>query len=158
MDLIPYPLGPLNPRAEHLAVAAGLFALAFFAVSRLLPRLHRALAEREDAIKGAAERARSVREEAESRRADAEALLAEARHDAARIRQRAFEEGAALIAAAREEGQRERDAVLAEGRARIDSESAMAEAELRVHVSELASSLASRVVGERIATPAEPRS
>ncbi|BBC31403.1 hypothetical protein SGFS_026970 [Streptomyces graminofaciens] len=150
MDLLPVDIGPLNPPVQELVVAAVLFALVFLFFVRLLPRVQRVLDEREDATKGAEGRAEAVREAAESKRAEAAAVLAEARHDAARIRQHAFEEGTALIAAARTDGQREHTTLLTEGRARLDSDRAEAETELRGYAAELASALASRIVGERI--------
>ncbi len=158
MDIIPYPIGPLNPKVQDVLVALPLFAAVFLFFVRVLPRIERVLDARDQATRGAAKQAEAVRARAEEKRAEAEAALAEARHDAARIRQQAFEEGAAVIAATRAEGQRERDAILAEGRAHIEADFAAAEAELRMSVSELASDLASRVVGERIPTPVKPRS
>jgi F-type H+-transporting ATPase subunit b len=157
MDLLPYSLGPLNPRVEHLIVAAVLFGLVHLVISRLLPRINRTLDEREAATKGTERQAEAVREQAALKRAETAAVLAQARHEAAHTRQRAVVEGTALIAAARDEGRRERDALLAQEYARIASERAAAETELRMHVAELASELASRVVGERITAPAEPR-
>ncbi|GGZ38454.1 F0F1 ATP synthase subunit B family protein [Streptomyces poonensis] len=158
MDLLPYPIGPLNPRVEHLVIALALFALAYHVVSRLLPRINRVLAEREEATEGARRRAEAVLAEAEEKRAETASVLAEARHDAARTRQQAREQGSGLVAAARADGRRECDALLAGERARTAAEHAAAEAELRMYVSELASDLASRVVGERITSRAEPRS
>lgn len=157
MDLLPFSVGPLNPQVEHLLAALALFALVHFAVSRLLPRVDRALEAREDATKGTARRAAEVREQAERKRAESVAVLAEARHDAARTRLRAHQEGTALIAAARADAQRERDALLAEAHTRIASDRTAAEAELRSYASELASKLASRVLGERIGVQADNR-
>jgi F-type H+-transporting ATPase subunit b len=148
MYLVPTDIGPLNPKVEELAVALPLFAAVFFLIARVLPRINRVIAQREDAIQGAAERAEAVRLRAENERAKTEKVLSEARHDAARTRQRAAEEGAALIAAARQDGRRERDSIIEEGKARIEAERAAAETELRISVSELASNLASRIVGE----------
>ncbi|MFF2995281.1 hypothetical protein ACFVTC_11980 [Streptomyces sp. NPDC057950] len=157
MDLIPYPIGPLNPKVQDLLLALPLFALVYVLIARILPRMNRVLAARDDAINGTRERADAVQARAERERAQTEALLAEARHDAARIRQDAHERGAILITEAREDGQRARESVIAEGRARIESERAAAEVELRISVSELASALASRIVGERIGSPAQHR-
>lgn len=155
MDLIPYPIGPLNPKVQDLGYALVLFAFAYVFVARLLPRMNQVLEARDDAINGTRNRAEAVRARAAQEHATAETLLAEARHEAARIRQQSLEQGAALIAEARADGQRARDAALAEGRARIEAECAAAEAELRVSVSELASDLASRIVGEQVAAPVE---
>ncbi|MEW2397349.1 ATP synthase F0 subunit B [Streptomyces sp. NPDC046862] len=147
----------MNPRVEHLLVALALFALVHLAISRLLPRINRTLEAREDATKGTERRAAEVREQAERKRAESAAVLAEARHDAARTRLRAHQEGTALIAAARADAQRERDALLAEAQVRITSDRATAEAELRVYASELASELASRVLGEPVGVQADNR-
>ncbi|ATL32121.1 ATP synthase F0 sector subunit b [Streptomyces formicae] len=155
MLLIPMELGPLNPQVEHLALAAALFVVVHLAVGRFLPRVNRVLEERATILEGvtggptaelwhAAERVRGERD----------VLLSEARREAARVRQAAREEGAALIAESREEGLRERAELLATGQARVEAERAEAEAELRGCVSEVASELASRIVGEPIPVPA----
>jgi F-type H+-transporting ATPase subunit b len=155
MDLIPYPIGPLNPKVQDLLYASALFALCYLFVSRVLPRMDRALEERGGALSGA--EAEECRRAGEVLRVRAEAALAEARHDAARTRQQALEQGAALIAEARTQAQRERAQILARGRAAVESERMAAEAELRRSVPELASALASRVVGEPIAAASVKR-
>jgi F-type H+-transporting ATPase subunit b len=156
MELIPYPVGPINPKVQELLFALVMFIPVWVITGRLLVRAQRVLDARDDAIRGAGKRAEAVRARAEDKRAQAEALLAEARHDVARIRQRAREEGAAAIAAARADAERERDALLAASHTRIESDRAAAEDELRAYVGELASELASRILGEPIAAPAEP--
>ncbi|GHE48752.1 F0F1 ATP synthase subunit B family protein [Streptomyces capitiformicae] len=157
MDLLPVDIGPLNPPVAELVVAAVLFAFVLLFFVRLVPRIQRVLDDREAATRGAEAHAEAVREEAERKQADAAATLAEARHDAARIRQRAFEEGAALIAAARADGQRQYTTILTEGHARITADRRRAETELRLYASELASNLASRVIGERIEAKPQPQ-
>ncbi|WP_338894856.1 hypothetical protein WBG99_03295 [Streptomyces sp. TG1A-60] len=157
MDLLPMDIGPLNPPVEGLVVASVLFALVFLFFVRLLPRFQRVLDAREAATKGAEAHAEAVREQARTKQAEVAGVLADARHEAARIRRRAFEEGAALIAEARADGRLQYAALLAEGHARLAADRAMAEAELRPYVAELASDLASRVVGERIEAEVHPR-
>jgi F-type H+-transporting ATPase subunit b len=157
MDLLPVDIGPLNPPVAELVVAAVLFAFVLLFFVRLVPRIQRVLDDREAATRGAEALAEAVREEAERKQADAAATLAEARHDAARIRQRAFEEGAALIAAARADGQAQYTTILTEGHARITADRTRAEPELRIYASELASNLASRVIGERIEAKPQPQ-
>ncbi|WP_459171059.1 F0F1 ATP synthase subunit B family protein, partial [Streptomyces europaeiscabiei] len=79
------------------------------------------------------------------------------RHEAARIRQRAYEEGAALITEARADGSREYTTLVAEGHARLAAARTSAEAELRLHVAELASNLAGRIIGEPIEATSRTR-
>ncbi len=144
-------LGPLNPVTAELILGAVLFALTFLILAKgILPRINRTLAEREDAIDGGTERADDLRAEATQIREQYEAELAEARHEAARIRAQATEEGAAAIAAARAEGVRERDAILAAGAERIAAERAAAERELTADVDAWARALAGRIVGEPV--------
>lgn len=150
-------IGPLNPVVAELVVAAVLFALVFLFFVRLVPRIQRVLDEREAATKGTEARAEALREEARIKRAEVAAALADARHDAARIRQRAYEEGAALITEARADGSREYTTLLTEGHAHLHAARAAAEAELRLHVSELASNLAGRIIGEPIEAKVHPR-
>ncbi|NBE52883.1 F0F1 ATP synthase subunit B family protein [Streptomyces boluensis] len=162
MYLIPEELGlkigPLNPLVEDLLVGLIAFA-AVFALFRLVlvPRIAKVQAERADLMD---ERLTGdLMFHVEALRAEREQLLAEARHEAARTRQSAVEEGTALIVEARDEGLRERAELLASGQATVESERAAAEAELRTHVADLASELASRIVGEPIvAGPAKTAS
>ncbi|WP_405727733.1 hypothetical protein OG885_07095 [Streptomyces sp. NBC_00028] len=156
MDLVPVEIGPLNPQVQDLAVGVVLFAVCFLCLVPLLRRMNRVLAAREQATDGVAARAERLRALAEEKRAEAEAELADARHDAARTRQRAEAEGAALIAAARAEGLRERDELLARATTRIDADLATARTQLQDSLPELATELASRVLGEPVG-PQAPR-
>ncbi|MEU9859604.1 hypothetical protein AB0D99_01940 [Streptomyces sp. NPDC047971] len=144
-------LGPLNPVTAELILGVVLFALTFLILAKgILPKINRTLTEREDAIAGGTERADDLRAEATRIREQYEAELAEARHDAARIRSKATEDGTAAIAAARAEGLAEREAILAAGAARIAEERAAAERELSSDVDAWARALAGRIVGEPV--------
>ena len=147
--LIPMDIGPLNPSGYGLLIGFLAFALAFAVLSRrVLPRAERILRERDEKIHGVAEYAEQLRVQATEVRADYEAALAAARHDAARTRQRAHEEGMALIVAARAEGLRERQRIVAAGAAAIEAERAAAEEELRADADAWAAALAERILGE----------
>lgn len=149
MQLIPMPLGPINPDVENLAVGVVLFGSLYFFVRRMIFRVNRVLEERATILDGVTGGpAAQLRREAERIRAEREATLAQARHEAARTRQQAREQGAVLIATARADGLRERDEILTAGQATIATERASTEAQLRSQVPEVASVLASRIVGE----------
>ncbi len=144
-------LGPLNPVWAELILGFAVFFLTFFFMAKvILPKIKRTIEQREDAIEGGTERADDLRSEAADIRAQYEAELAEARHEAARIRAKAVEEGSAAIAAARAEGQAERDAILAAGTAKIAAEREAAERELNADVDAWARALADRIVGEPV--------
>lgn len=152
----PTNIGPLEPRIPDLAAALVLFAVCYAVMAPLLRRLDRVLEAREQATDGVKRQAAEVRAEADAVREAVLGLLADARHDAAHIRQQAREEGAALIADARAEALRECDALLAESAARIEADRAAAEEQLRSHVPALAQELASRILGEPVAPPSRP--
>ncbi|MEU9011527.1 hypothetical protein AB0D12_17455 [Streptomyces sp. NPDC048479] len=105
-------------------------------------------------IDGAVEQAEQLRAAA-AQHADYEAVLAEARHDAARTRRRAHEEGVALIVAARATGLHEREEILAAGAALIEAERTATEAQLRAEADIWALEPAERLLGEPIGASAD---
>ncbi|MEU8919635.1 hypothetical protein AB0D10_01695 [Kitasatospora sp. NPDC048545] len=144
-------LGPLKPEPVPLLLGLALFFLVLWILGRhLLPRAERVQAERWEATEGRMERAETLYAEADAVRDAHVRELAEARHEAARIRADYAERGAAAIAAARAEGLRTRDALLVAGRARIAADRAAAADVLRGDVGELAVTLAGRVIGEPV--------
>ncbi|MET9727384.1 F0F1 ATP synthase subunit B family protein [Streptomyces zaomyceticus] len=144
-------LGPLNPVWAELILGLVVFGFTFLMLAKvILPKIRRTLDEREDAIDGGTERADDLRSEATQIREQYEAELAEARHEAARIRAKAVEEGSVAIAAARAEGNAERESILAAGAEKIAAERAAAERELTADVDAWAHALAARIVGEPV--------
>ncbi|MEV4438154.1 F0F1 ATP synthase subunit B [Streptomyces sp. NPDC049577] len=144
-------LGPLKPETQPFIVGLVLFALTFVLLAKgILPRINKVLVEREAATDGRFEEADEIRAEAARIHAEYQELLAEARHEAARLRQEAVEQGTEIIAELRAEGLRQREEIISAGHAVIDAERAVAEAELREQVGALATQLAGRIVGEPV--------
>ncbi|WP_330461654.1 hypothetical protein OIB37_35230 [Streptomyces sp. NBC_00820] len=142
-------MGPLNPPHPELIVGLVCFALVFVIFAKVLvPRIEKILAAREEAIEGTAERAVALNEEARRILSEYQAELSAARHEAARIRETATEEGAALLAALRAEGVREREDLVASAKTQLEADRIIAEAELREDIFALATELAGRIVGE----------
>ncbi len=147
--LLPMNLGPINPDVAGLLFGVLGFGIIYAVLARrLLPRIDSVIAEREKRTEGAMGEAVKIRKDADALRDERETVLADARHEAARTRQHAHEEGMALIIAARAEGLRERERIIAEGAAAIEAEKAVAEAELRADVDSWGRALADRVIGE----------
>ncbi|MFB7664383.1 F0F1 ATP synthase subunit B [Kitasatospora sp. NPDC056138] len=145
-------MGPLQPNAAELVLGLVVFFLIFGILGKaVLPRIEKTLAAREDAIGGGMERAETARSEAQRIYEEYQAELQAARHEAARLRQAAAEEGTALIAAIRAEGQQQRDRLVAEAKVQLAADRIIAEAELREDVISVATELAGRVVGEPLA-------
>ncbi|MFE7117134.1 F0F1 ATP synthase subunit B [Streptomyces sp. NPDC057654] len=142
---------PLIPPIPELVIGLIAFFIVFgFLAKKLLPNINKVLDERREAIEGGMEKAEAAEAEAQQVLEDYRAQLADARHEAARMRQEAQEQGVALIAEMRTEGQRQREEIIAAGHAQIAADRKAAAASLRQDVGKLATDLASKLVGESL--------
>ncbi|WP_327680144.1 F0F1 ATP synthase subunit B [Streptomyces sp. NBC_00467] len=142
---------PLLPPGPELLVGLIAFAIVFFFFAKkLLPNINKVLDERREAIEGGMEKADAAKIEAESVLEQYKAQLAEARHEAARMRQEANEQGTAIIQEMKAEGQRQREEIIAAGHAQIEADRKAAAAALRQDVGTLATELAGKLVGESL--------
>jgi F-type H+-transporting ATPase subunit b len=152
--------GP-NPLVPHAAeVIFGfvfLILLAFGFAKFVVPRFEKAYADRTQAIEGGMKEAKQAQAEARAALDKYNAQLAEARQEAARIREDAREQGAVIIAEMREQANAESERIVAHARTQIDAERAQAVASLRTEVGSLATSLAGRIVGESLEDEARQR-
>ncbi|THA33595.1 F0F1 ATP synthase subunit B [Streptomyces sp. A1277] len=142
---------PLIPPIPELVIGLIAFLIVFgFLAKKLLPNINKVLEERREAIEGGIEKADAAQTEAQSVLEQYKAQLAEARHEAARMRQEAQEQGAVILQEMREEGQRQRDEIVAAGHAQIEADRKAAAAALRQDVGKLATDLAGKLVGESL--------
>ncbi|URN13231.1 F0F1 ATP synthase subunit B [Streptomyces radiopugnans] len=145
------PQNPLIPPIPELVIGLIAFAIVFgFLAKKLLPNINKVLDERREAIEGGIEKAEAAQIEAQQTLEQYKAQLAEARHEAARLRQEAQEQGAALIAEMRAEGQRQREEIIAAGHAQIEADRRQAAQALRQDVGKLATDLVGKLVGESL--------
>ena len=120
---------PLLPIWSEVILSLIVFAILFFIVRKyVVPNFEKAYAERTAAIEGGLQAAETKQAEADAKLAELEKQLGDARHEAARIREDAREQGAAIIAEMRQQ----------------------AVTSLRAEVGSLATSLAGRIVGESL--------
>jgi len=151
-------LGPLSPSLAELIIGTIAFLIVFAVLYRvLLPRIQQILTERTDQIEGGLQRAEETQREAKQTLEQYQAQLAEARHEASRLRQDAQEEGARILAELRERGEAERQRLVAAAHGQIDADRAQAIQALRTEMGALAVELASRVVGESLDEDARQR-
>ncbi|NDZ80029.1 F0F1 ATP synthase subunit B [Streptomyces sp. SID10853] len=142
---------PLIPPIPELVIGFIAFVIVFgFLAKKLLPNINKVLDERREAIEGGMEKADAAKLEAESVLEQYKAQLAEARHEAARMRQEAQEQGAALITEMRAEGQRQREEIIAAGHTQLAADRKQAAQSLRQDVGKLATDLAGKLVGESL--------
>jgi F-type H+-transporting ATPase subunit b len=149
---------PILPIWQEIVVGGIAFAVLCFVLMKFVfPRMEETFKARVDAIEGGIKRA-------EERQAEADALfeqyklqLAEARTEAARMRQEAAAEAEGIrqdvLARAREES----DRIIAAGREQLTAERQSIVRELRSDIGTLAVDLAGRIVGESLADEARQR-
>lgn len=134
------------------------FALILFALSRwVLPPINRAMAERQDRIKRQFEESEQAKAAAEAAEREFREQITDARHEAARIREDAREQGAAMIAEMREQAQNEAQRIIAAANAQLEANRQRVLTDLRAEVGSLATTLAEQIVGESLEDDARHR-
>jgi len=142
---------PLIPTWTELIIGTIVFLLVFGVLGKILmPRIQQTLAERTELIEGGLARSEEAQAEAKELLDQYRQQLAEARHEAARLREEAREQGAQIIAEMREQAQAEARRVTEAAQAQIEAERQQALTALRAEVGTLATELASRIVGESL--------
>jgi F-type H+-transporting ATPase subunit b len=143
---------PLLPTAAEFIIGTILFFLVFGVLAKVaLPRITKTLAERTELIEGGIAKSEEAQAEAQHLLEQYREQLAEARHEAARLREEAREQGAQIIAEMREQAQAEARRVTEAAQAQIQAERQQALTALRAEVGSLATELAGRIVGESLA-------
>jgi F-type H+-transporting ATPase subunit b len=142
---------PLVPNWTEVIVGAIGFFIVFFALWKvLLPRITTVLDERTEKIEGGLQKAEELQAEATRTLERYQAQLADARHEAARLREEAREQGAAIIAELREQAQVEARRITEAAQAQIAADRQQAFASLRAEIGTLSVQLASKIVGESL--------
>ena len=132
-------LNPLVPHPIEIVLSLVVFGILFFLVRKyVVPNFEKTFAERTAAIEGGISAAERKQTEADAQLAELEQRLGEARHEAARIREEAREQGAAIVAEMREQAQTESARIIEHGKAQIEAERQQAVTSLRAEVGTLA--------------------
>ncbi len=154
MKLLLLPLAsenPLLPAWIEVILAVVFVLLLTFVIARfVVPRFEATYAERTAAIQGGIEKAERAQAEAQAALEQYNAQLAEARTEAARIREDAKTQGTQILAELREQAQAEATRIRTLGEAQLEAERAQVMAQLRSEIGGLATTLASRIVGESL--------
>jgi F-type H+-transporting ATPase subunit b len=149
---------PLVPNLPELITGLIAFFIVFGLLAKLiLPRAQQMLEERTDQIEGGLKRAEDAQAEAARVLDQYRAQLAEARHEAARLREEAREQGAQIKEELRQQGEAERQRLVESANAQIQADRQQAVTSLRTEIGALSVELASRVVGESLENDARQR-
>ena len=142
---------PLIPALPEFIIGTIVFVVVFGVLAKMLmPRIQQTLTDRTDMIEGGLARSEEAQTEAKQLLDQYREQLAEARHEAARLREEAREQGAQIIVEMREQAQAEARRVTEAAQAQIEAERQQALHTLRAEVGTLATELASRIVGESL--------
>jgi F-type H+-transporting ATPase subunit b len=127
------------------------FALLFFLLARyVIPPINKAMTARQEAIRREFAELDEAKAAANASEAEFRAQIADARHEAARIRDEAREQGNAIIAEMRQQAQAEAARIVENAHTQIEADRQQAAISLRSEVGTLATSLAGRIVGESL--------
>src|SRR5919112_2861428 len=146
---------PLIPLVSEIIIGTitfGILCLVMFKF--VLPRFEQVFQARREAIEGGIERAEAMQAEAKAALDQYRAQLAEARTEAAQIRDAARAEGQQIIEQLRVQAQEESARIVARGEEQLAASRQQVVNELRGQIGTLAVDLAGRVVGESLADEA----
>ncbi|SDE48479.1 F0F1 ATP synthase subunit B [Rhodococcus tukisamuensis] len=144
-------INPLLPETYDIVwstVCIVIIGLAFWKF--ILPKFQQVLAERSDQIEGGIKRAEEAQAEAKETLEQYRAQLAEARTEAAAIREDARTQGQQIIAEMKVQAQEESDRIVAAGSSQLAAQRQQIVAELRSDLGRTAVDLAEKVIGESL--------
>lgn len=142
-------VNPLIPAWYDIVGSLICFLIILFFFWRLvLPRMKKLLDERAEAIEGNIAKADEAQHKAEALLEEYTEQLADARAEAAKIREQARTDGQKILAELKEQASSEAARITATAQAQIEAERQAAVVSLRGEVGSLAIDLASGVVGE----------
>ncbi|MEU5693618.1 F0F1 ATP synthase subunit B [Actinosynnema sp. NPDC020468] len=142
---------PVFPHPAEIILGLISFLILFFVLKKFVsPRFEAMYEERTAKIEGGIEKAEQAQAEAQKTLEQYKAQLAEARAEAARIRDDARIEGEQIISELRTKAQEESARIVAQGQTQLETQRAQIVAELRGELGKLAIDLADRVVGESL--------
>src|SRR5919199_423184 len=149
---------PLLPPLGEIIIGLIAFAVVMVVFFRFIaPRFEQVFRARREAIEGGIERAEAMQAEAKAALEQYRAQLAEARTEAAQIRDAARAEGQQILEELRAQAQEESARILARGEEQLAANRQSVVNELRGQLGALAVDLAGKVVGESLADDARRR-
>lgn len=142
---------PILPHPSEIVLGFIAFIILLFVLWKFaVPRFEKLYQERVEKIEGGIEKAEKAQAEAEQAKQRYEAQLADARSEAAKIRDDARLEGEQIREQLKAEAQAEADRIVASGHAQLQAQKQQIVAQLRGDLGRQSVDLASRIVGESL--------
>ena len=149
---------PVVPIWQEVLIGAIAFAVLVYILGKFVwPRMETTFQARVDAIEGGIKRAENAQKEAAQLLEQYKQQLAEARTEAALIRDEARADAVGIREDATAQAREESDRIIQAGRDALAAERGQIVRELRAELGTLAVDLASRIVGEALADEARQR-
>lgn len=145
------PINPLIPPLYDIVWSLIPFAVILFVFWKfVLPKFQEVLTQREDKIEGGIQRAEQAQNEAKAALEKYNAQLAEARTEAAQIRDDARSQGQKIIADMKTQATEESSRIVESGNKQLQAQRAAVVADLRKEMGENSINLAERLLGEQL--------
>ena len=151
-------VNPLLPHWSEIILVLIIFGILLYLLAKyVVPQFEATFAARRDAIEGGIARAEAAQAEARQALARYQAQLADARGDAAQIRENARAEAQRIVEDLRGQAQQESARIVARGESQLQTQRSQIVRELRSEIGTLALELSEKIVGQRLADDAQVR-
>jgi F-type H+-transporting ATPase subunit b len=149
-------VNPLVPKAAEIILVLIVFGALWFLIAKFVsPRFEQSFAQRRDAIEGGIARAEAAQAEAQAALEQYRRQLADARGEAAQIRENARAEAQHIVEELRAQAQEESARIVARGEEQLASQRGAVVRELRGEIGALAVELSEKIVNQRLADDAQ---
>ncbi len=146
---------PLIPEWPEIILVVCVFGALWYLMQKFVaPRFEKTYAERRDAIEGGIARAEQAQAEAQAALKQYQQQLADARGEAAQIRENARAEAQQIVEEMRTQAQEESARIVARGEEQLAGQRASVVRELRGEIGGLAVELSERIVGQQLSDDA----
>lgn len=146
---------PLGFNVAEFVLVLIIFGLLFLLIRKyVVPQFEKTFEQRRDAIEGGIERAEHAQAEAARLLEQYNAQLAEARTEAAQIRENARAEAQRIVEDLRTQAQEESARIVARGEEQLAAQRGQVVRELRAEIGNLAVELSEKIVGQRLSDDA----
>ena len=151
-------VNPLLPDLAEIVLVVIVFSAVVFLIAKVVaPRFEQAYAQRRDAIEGGIARAEAAQAEAAAALAEYQRQLADARGEAAQIRENARAEAQRIVEELRAQAQEESARIVARGEEQLASQRGSIVRELRGEIGSLAVELSEKIVNQRLSDDQQVR-
>ncbi|HEX9337080.1 MAG TPA: F0F1 ATP synthase subunit B [Pseudonocardiaceae bacterium] len=140
--------------AEYIGSLVGFLLIVYFAWRKIVPPVRKLMRQRQDAIRQQVEDAKLASERFAAAEIKFRDALAEAHTEAAKIRDSARADAQRIVAEMREQAEREVERIRQRGEEDLVAQRQQVIRELRGRIGELSVDLASELVTEHLANPA----